>query len=58
MLVMSMLPAVLLVTLKPCTALCVPTVPEVNARLIGRVVTGAAAVPPRPTNASRSLLLS
>jgi hypothetical protein len=44
------------VILKVFGALCKPIVPPVKLRLAGAVVTGAAPVPVRPTNASRLLL--
>jgi hypothetical protein len=44
--------------LKVFAVLCVPIVPPVKLRLAGAVVTGAAPVPVRPTNASRFLALS
>src|SRR5258708_25208257 len=45
-----------LVILKVFAVLCIPTVPPVKLRLAGAVVTGAAPIPVRPTNASRLLL--
>src|SRR6266404_3895896 len=45
-----------LVILKVFAALVVPIVPRVKLRLAGAVVTGAAPVPVRPTNARRFLL--